>query len=584
MKQVTFDSKGVNIDGKTIQIISGAMHYFRIPRALWQDRLERAKACGLNAVETYMCWNLHEPQPGKFHFENNLDFETFIRMAGELGLYVIVRPGPYICSEWDNGGFPGWLTVLPGIRLRRMNQPYLEAVKRYYNEIMPRLAKLQYIRNGPVIAMQLENEYGSFAHDKEYLRYIRTLSVDNGIDVVLFTADGASDHFLQGGMLEGTPLTLTFGSNSLKNFAVGRKYQPQGPDFCMEFWHGWFDHWSEKHQSRAPQEVAREVDDMLNAGGSVNFYMFHGGTNWGFNNGANEFTGKDFAPIVTSYDFDAPVSECGDLTPKFFALQEVIRKYRPDAPFAAPPNPEKFAPAPVSLTESASLFDNLDALSRKHLCFEPEPMEKFGEQFGFIHYRKQLSGPVCDAEFNFPDLHDRAQIYLDGRYLGTIYRNDDKLSLSHIDIPAKGAQLDILVENMGHINYGLKVGCDLKGLTGGMSVYLQYQFNWEVRPIPMNDLSRLEFKTFALKKNYPAFHRGIFELTEIADTFVKFPGEKGVVWINGINLGRYWNVGPGATLYLPACYLRKGKNEIIVFELHNLVASSIEFLNYPLLG
>ena len=582
MADVKFERGSVMIDDKPTQIISGAIHYFRVPRPLWADRLLKAKQMGLNAVETYLCWNLHEQKPGKFDFTGGLDFEAFVKMIGELGMHAIVRPGPYICAEWDNGGIPAWLMVKPGVEFRRMNKPYIDATERFVGEIIPRLKKLQFTEGGPVIAVQIENEYGSYGQDKEYLRHLRGLYEKGGISVPLFTADGAADICIQGGMLEGSPMTLTFGSRGLAAFATGRKYRPEGPDFCTEFWNGWFDHWGSPHHTRDVADAAKELDEMLGAGGSVNLYMFHGGTNFGFNNGANGSGATDYGPDVTSYDYDAPLSECGDPSEKFFAFQNVIRKYRPNAEFGTPAPMKKQAYGLVTLKESSPLFENLDRLSKKRPSTSPMTMEALGQSFGFIHYRARLNGPMNDS-IRFLDMHDRAMVFLDGQYQGSIYRNDPKQELG-VAIPATGATLDVLVENMGRINYGPRTGKDLKGLVGGVLLcFGQFQFNWENWPLPMDNLKKLRYGAFAEAYHKPCFHRAKFKVDAPCDTFLKFPGEKGVVWINGFNLGRYWGVGPGKTLYVPGCLLKPGKNEVIIFELHKLNSQNIEFIDKPIL-
>jgi beta-galactosidase len=584
MSDIKIENGAIVIDGKPEQIISGAIHYFRVLPELWEDRLKKAKMCGLNAIETYMCWNLHEPREGEFDFSGMLDFEEYIRIAHRLGLYVIVRPGPYICAEWENGGFPAWLMVKNGIKFRCMNQPYLEASDRFFNEILPRVKKLQYTEGGPVIAMQIENEYGSYGNDKQYLNHVKQLFIDNGIDVPLFTSDGASDNCILGGTVPDVMMTLNFGSNPAAAFAKGREYRPEGPDFCMEYWNGWFDHWKEAHHTRSTEDAAKTLEEMLSTGASVNFYMFHGGTNFNFWNGSNYMENRFLAPTITSYDYDAALSECGDPSPKFFAYQEIIKKYRPDADFGTPECSTKKAYGKTQINGAARLLDNLDTLGSKHQSVTPPTMEELGQNFGFIHYRTKLSGPVLETELHLYDVRDRALLFLDGKYLATYFRNDDKYTFK-ASIPKEGAVLDILVENMGRINYGPYTGKDLKGIVGGVSISLQYQFgNWSTWTLPMDNLDKLSFSEVCPESNDPAFFRAELDVDEPADTFLKFPGKKGNVWINGFNIGRYWEVGPQKTLYVPAPLLKKGKNEIIIFEQHELYSNEIEFSDTPELG
>ena len=585
MKKLTFKVKDGKflVNGKPEQIISGAIHYFRVLPELWEDRLLKARQCGLNTIETYMCWNLHEPREGKFDFSGMLEFEKFIQAAEKLGLMVIVRPGPYICAEWDFGGMPAWLLEKNGIKFRCMNKPFLKAVDRFYGEILPRLKKLQCTEGGPVIAMQVENEYGSFGEDKNYLAHIRDLMVSHGIDVQLFTSDGPGDHYLQGGTLPGLLQTVNFGSNPAPAFKKSREYRPEGPDFCMEFWNGWFDHWGKEHHTRNVADAAKTLDEMLAAGASVNFYMFHGGTNFGFWNGANNVEGKHMA-TVTSYDYDAPLGECGDPTDKYFAYQKIIAKYNPGAKFGTPAPSVKKAYGKVKLTECVSLFDSLNRLSRKRLTLEPEPMEHFGQNFGFIHYRTRLSGPAPETNLMFMGMHDRGQIFLDGRFIGVVSRNDAKLSLP-VSVPAGGAQLDVLVENMGRINYSPVLKYEHKGIIGGVCICLQQQYDWETWTLPLDNLEKLNFGRNEIPENHPGFYKGTFEADNAGDTFLKVPGgHKGACWINGFNLGRYWEIGPQKTLYVPAPLLKKGINEIVVFELHGLRGKQVEFTDTPDLG
>ena len=583
MPNVSYEPGALLIDGKKTQIISGTIHYFRVPRELWRDRLQKAKQCGLNSIETYFCWNLHEPAEGVWDFSGNLDFEAFLEEVAALGLYAIVRPGPYICAEWDNGGLPPYLSTKPNIRFRCLNEPYLAALTRYYEQVLPRLVKLQHTHGGPVIAVQLENEYGSYGQDKDYLRYIRKLHLDAGIDVVLFTSDGAGDFFMQGGTLPECMMTLNFGSKGPDNFAIGHTFRQDGPDFCMEFWNGWFDHWGEEHHTRDAADAAQALDEMLRAGASVNFYMFHGGTNFGLTNGANCLSEKGFEPTVTSYDYDAALTEAGDPSPKFFAFQEVIRKYRPDAEFGTPAPSRKLAYGKVKLAESAALFDNLDRLTARHRTAMPETMEYFGQNFGFIHYRHFQPGPLAENDLTLPRVHDRAIIFIDGQYRATLYRNEERQSI-RLTVPPEGCLIDILVENMGRTNYGPLVGKDQKGLPDGALFWLQAMAGWDTWALELNDLTNLKFGPFRQAANQPAFHRGYFEVAEAADTFLEFPGIKGVAYVNGRNLGRYWNIGPGNTLYVPGVWLKPGRNELIVFELHELNGGEATLTDAPNLG
>lgn len=569
MGSITYNAKSILIDGKPVQLVSGAIHYFRVPRQYWRDRLERARACGLNCIETYMCWNLHEPKEGIWDFNGDLDIGHFLSLVRELGMYAIVRPGPYICAEWENGGLPPYLMIKPGIEFRCMNDVFLGAVDRYYEQVLPILKNYEHRVGGPLIAVQVENEYGSYGQDKEYLQHVLDVHKKAGLDVLFFTSDGAEDFFIQGGTIPDCMMTLNFGSDAVHSFQIGRSYRPENPDMCTEFWNGWFDHWGEQHHGRDAESAAKELDDMLSMGASVSCYMFHGGTNFGFTNGANCLSEKKYEPTVTSYDYNAAVTECGDLSDKFFAFQQVIKKHFPDREVWTPAPVKKAAYGTVMLTQTAKLFDNLDNLGTMVKSVLPKPMEYFGQNFGFIHYRHFQPGPLAEKDFTIDGLHDRALIFIDGKYRMTMYRNDAETSMK-LAVPAEGCTIDILVENMGRTNYGPLVGTDLKGICGGVRFWLQRMSSWEVWPLPLTDLSYLNYGPFCEEENVPAFHRGNFKAKEVADTFLELPGEKGIAFVNGHNLGRYWAVGPQKRLYVPGCYLQEGDNEIVIFELHKL--------------
>jgi beta-galactosidase len=573
------------LDGRPLRILSGAMHYFRVPPELWADRLLKLRAMGLNTLETYVAWNLHEPAPGQFRFSGGLDLGAYLRLAADLGLYALLRPGPYICSEWDLGGLPAWLLADPGMRLRCAHPPYLKAVDRFLDALVPHFAPQQVTQGGRLLAVQVENEYGSFGNDHAYLGHLAVGLRRRGVEVPLFTSDGPSDEMLQYGTLPGVLKTANFGSGARQAFAKLREYQPDGPLMCGEFWNGWFDHWGEEHHRRPPQDAAAALDELLAAGASVSLYMFHGGTNFGFMNGANGQHGQ-YQPTVTSYDDDAPLDEAGDPTPKYFALREVIGRYAP-LPAAPPPEPSpKMALGPVALTQAAPLLAQLDALSVPVRRPAPEPMEALGQAYGFILYSGSVSGPRAAAPLRLRELRDRALVFVDGALRGVLEREFPERTLS-LEIPADGARLDILVENMGRINYGPDL-LDRKGITEGVILGQQYLYGWTIRCLPLCDLSRLRFDEVPSPAfpAFPAFWRGRFRVDgAVCDTFLALPGwRKGVAWLNGINLGRYWDRGPQRTLYVPRPFLRAGDNELVVLELHGMQQPQVEFRDRPELG
>jgi beta-galactosidase len=572
--------------GEPFRILSGALHYFRVLPETWRDRLEKMRVFGLNTVETYVAWNLHEPRPGKFRFDGMLDIVKFIETAAEVGLKIIVRPGPYICSEWDFGGLPSWLLKDPNMQVRCAYPPYLAAVDRFFDALLPRLAQLQSTRGGPIIAMQVENEYGSYGNDKVYLRHLANGMRARGIDSFLFTSDGPRDGCLQGGTLPEVFKTVNFAFDAAEAFAKLREYQPEGPLMVMEFWSGWFDHWGEQHHISADgaasiQRSVETLDEILAAGASVNFYMFHGGTNFGFMNGAN-FDPEAYLADVTSYDYACPLDEAGDPAPRFAAYREVLQKYVEVPLVEIPPVSRKAGYGVVEMAESAGLFESLGALSQPQASVNPNPMEMYNQDYGFILYRTRVSGP-CAGILRVRGLHDRAQVFVDGVLLDTLDRETGN-EYAALDI-SKDATLEILVENMGRVNFGASL-LDRKGITGGVTFNEQYQFGWEVFPLPLDDLRKLRFSAITRSAAAAsAFFRATFNVDEPVDTFLALPGwTKGVAWLNGFNLGRYWERGPQKTLYVPAPLLKRGQNELVVFELHGTQSLSVEFRDTPELG
>ena len=563
---LAIEKEGFTLDGAPFRFIAGAIHYFRVPREYWRDRLLKLKACGFNAVETYVAWNAHEKKKGEFDFSGMLDIEEYLRTAQEVGLWAIVRPGPYICSEWEFGGLPWWLLTEPDIRLRCMNESYLAAVGRFFDELMRRLRPLLSTNGGPILMMQVENEYGSYGDDSEYISWVRDALVSRGADVPLFTSDGPTDFMLTGGTIEGVHRTGNFGSRVESEFAKLRERQPDGPLMCCEYWNGWFDHWTEEHHSRDPKDAADTLGQILATGASVSAYMFHGGTNFGFMNGANNY--DVYQPTVSSYDDDAPVNECGDLTEKWRLFRETVAKFAPIPEIEVPERMPKARYGEVRFTQSARLFDNLDALSAPIACTCPEPMEKLGQGYGYILYRAQVRGPREELPVIVQEPRDRAHIFVNGEMRGIQYRVDEKPTPVPVAVPKEGLQLDVLVENMGRTNYGYHMH-EWKGVSEGIRLGQQYIYHWQAYPLPLDDLSRLRYTDgVPAFDGAPVFLRGAFTIDGAPkDTFIKLPGfKKGVIFLNGRPLSRYWEVGPQRSAYAPAPFLREGENELVVFE------------------
>ena len=540
------------------------------------------KACGFNTVETYVAWNMHEPREGEFDYSDMLDIEDFLATAAELGLYAIVRPGPYICSEWEFGGLPWWLLKNDGIRLRCMEPDYIAAVDRFFDSLIPRIAAHQITEGGNVILVQVENEYGSYGDDSEYIRYLADGLRRRGINVPLFTSDGTNKQMLTGGTVPEIFKTANFGSRAEEQFAALREYQPDGPLMCTEFWNGWFDHWTEEHHHRSGDDAAASLDDILAHGGNVSAYMFHGGTNFGFMNGANCF--DKYEPTVSSYDDDAPVNECGDLTDKYFRFREVISKYAPIPDIELPAAVKKKKYGKFEFTACRRLFDCLDKLSAPVETVCPLPMEKLGQGYGFILYRTEVRGPRETQNVRIQEPRDRAYIYKNDELLGVQYRNDREPAVA-TDIPAEGATLSVLVENMGRVNYGAYLK-DPKGVTEGIGFGWNFIYHWQTYPLPLDDLSAVDFiEQKPVFDSTPLLLRAEIDIDECCDTFVKLPGfKKGMIFINGRALSRYWEVGPQRSAYLPAPFLKKGKNELIVLELEGFDEASVILDGEPDLG
>ncbi|MFE2754888.1 beta-galactosidase [Actinosynnema sp. NPDC059335] len=553
---------GFTLDGAPFRVISGALHYFRVHPRQWADRMRKAKWMGLNTIDTYIPWNLHEPQRGVVGAEAGLDLPRFLDLAREHGLHVLLRPGPYICAEWDGGGLPPWLLTEPDIRYRSTDPRFLDAVESYFAALWPMLVDKLATRGGPVLAVQVENEYGAFGDDTEYLRRLADMLRRNGVDVPLFTCDQPAD--LARGALPGVLRTVTFGSRVAESLAALREQQPTGPLMCSEFWNGWFDDWGGHHVTRSAADAAATLDEVLAAGASVNLYMFHGGTNFGFTSGANDK--GVYRPITTSYDYDAPLSEAGDPTPKFFAFRDVIARH---APVPSGPPPEagpKLAVPDVALTESAPLLDHVGVLGVAKPDVRPLTMEQLGQASGFVLYETAVERPGA-ALLDVTAFGDRVQVFVAGRPAGVLERERHEHVLA-LTVPYAGATLALLVENQGRVDYGQGIH-DRKGVTGPVLLDGVAVEGWTSRALPLDDLAALPFAPAAGPAVGPAFHRGVVHVDAPADTFLSLAGwTKGNAWVNGFHLGRYWSRGPQHTLYVPAPVLRPGANEITVLELH----------------
>lgn len=569
------------LDGKPFRILSGAFHYFRTHPKDWRDRLLRMRAMGLNTVETYVAWNFHQPYEKKADFTGWRDVAAFVRTADEVGLKVIVRPGPYICAEWDFGGLPAWLLKNKDAPLRRSDPAYERAVDTWFAELLPRFVDLQATRGGPIIAMQVENEYGSYGDDHAHLAHLRDTMRAQGIDSLLFCSNGATQKALEAGSLPDLLSTVNFAGDPTGPFAELRRFQPDKPLFCTEFWDGWFDHWGERHHTSDPARTAADVEKILKAGASINFYMAVGGTNFGWYAGAN-LSGSAYQPTVTSYDYDAPISESGELTEKFHAVRDVLAKYTtlPNTPL--PATPRRMAAQRVAVRESVPLMDVVDVLSSTPVRrTAPVHMEALGQPHGLIHYRTRVRGPQGTQRLRITGLGDRALVFGDGKRIGTFDRNQP---LHTVDFTVAGASgtLDLLVDPTGRVNFGQGLN-DPKGISGKVFLDDEELHDWEIRRLPLDNLSALRFRTEDTPTG-PAFHRARVHVSAPADGFLAFPGwDKGMVWLNGFALGRYWSLGPQVTLYAPGHLWRKGRNELVVLEMERR-GDRIEVRSEPDIG
>jgi len=562
------------LDGKPFQIKAGEMHPGRIPHEYWADRLRMMHAMGLNTVSIYVFWNQHEPHQGEFNFTGDADIAQFVRLAQKEGLWVIVRPGPYCCAEWEFGGYPWWLLKQHDLKVRSQDPRFLAAAGAYLKKLGEQLAPLQITRGGPIILAQVENEYGSFGNDHVYMGKIRDLERAAGFEVPFFTADGGGNMMAGGHLPDALPgLNGGGGPNIFKE--IGR-YRPHGPWFVPEFYPGWLDHWGEPHAHS--RDLTRETEWKLTNNVSFCYYMIYGGTSFGFMSGANY--GGYFQPQPTSYDYASPMDEMGRPTENFFALRKVLANHLapgetlPEAPATTP----VIAIPKVELTESARLLDNLGTPVKSE---RPLSFEDLDQGYGYVLYRTKISGPV-DASLRIKELRDYATVYVDGKRVGVLDRRH-KQDAMELKFAGPSATLDLLVENGGRINYGGEIMDNRKGITESVVLGDHELTGWEIYQFPFANIASLNFKSAPMVAA-PAVHRGTFELTAVGDTFLDLRGwGKGIMLVNGHNLGRYWYIGPQQTLYCPGVWLKPGRNEIAVLEQLKDEVHSVAGLTTPVL-
>lgn len=573
------------MDGEEFHIYSGAMHYFRIPQEYWEDRLLKLRAAGLNTVETYVPWNFHEPKKGQFNFEGMLDIVKFVETAQNLGLYVIVRPGPYICAEWDFGGLPAWLLKDKNIRLRCWDKTYIKAVEDFFRVLIPKLLPYLETNGGKIIAMQVENEYGSFGRDKKYLYWLRDLMRDLGVDIQLFTSDGEDRYFFSGGGIPEDWMVANFGGYNEHRFDDLKLLQPDKPLMCGEHWCGWFDRWGTKHHTdNAEESLGRSLDGFFKEDANFNLYMFHGGTNFGFSSGANYY--DRYCPTTTSYDYGAPLNEYGGYTEKYFVLRERMKKQLGKELPELPEDAKTQKIGKVNFTEFAdlkSVYKNFAVHKKSHI---PHYMEHYGQNSGLILYSTTLNGNYRDSKLNAFGVHDIAYVYINGE-LKHIY-NRAKLKGKDVfdegfSVPIEAfngeVKIDVLVQAFGRINYARRI-YDRKGLD---EIYIEGQaiVDWDVYCMELDTAPAISYKNS--HKNYPCFMKATFKADKKLDTFVDMRGfGNAIVYINGFNLGRFIKGGPQYTLYLPGVFL-KDENEIVVLELEGTNKNAVALIDKPIL-
>lgn len=582
-------------NGKATQIHSGEMHYARIPHQYWRHRMRMLKGMGLNAVATYVFWNTHETAPDVWDFSGDKNLAEYIKIAGEEGLHVILRPGPYTCAEWEFGGYPWWLQNIEGLEIRRDNKAFLERTEKYIKRLAQEVGHLQITKGGPIIMVQVENEFGSYVAQRkdipldEHRRYnaaIRQQLIDAGFDAPTFTSDGS--WLFEGGATPGA-LPTANGEDNIETLlkAVNQYHGGKGPYMVAEFYPGWLTHWAEPFPIVSAEKVANQTRKYLKAKVSFNYYMAHGGTNFGFTSGANYDKKHDLQPDLTSYDYGAPISEAGWVTDKYDSIRNAIKEYA-DYKIPEPPKPIPVIEIPKINLES--VYNLLDEAQKQKAIEHERPLtfEQLNQGYGYVLYTRKFNQPISGT-LDLSGLRDYAVVYVDGEKVGELNRVFNKYTME-IDIPFN-ATLQILVENFGRINYGADIIYNTKGIIKPVTINgNEITGSWQHYKLPMDKMPEVKKSALTIAgsnklKDAPVIYRGSFDLNEVGDTFIDMrTWGKGIVFVNGYNLGRYWHVGPQHTLFLPGVWLKKGKNEIVVFEqLNTTPQSSLKTIKNPIL-
>jgi beta-galactosidase len=565
------------LDGKPFQIISAEIHYPRVPRPAWRQRMQMAKAMGINTIGTYVFWNLQEPEKDKFDFSGNNDIAAFVRTAQEEGLWVVLRPSPYVCAEWEFGGYPYWLQNEPGLVVRSKEPQYLNEYKKYIQRLGKELSPYLITNGGNIILVQVENEYGSYGSDKEYLEINRKMFLDAGLNGILYTCDPAKD--VAKGQLPGMFAAVNGVNNPATLKSLTRRYNNgKGPFFVAEWYPAWFDWWGQKHHTVSPARYVRELDNMLGAGVSINMYMFHGGTTRGFMNGANCYDSGYYEPQISSYDYDAPLDEAGNATDKFMQFRSVIQKHTASTLPEVPSPKKTIIIPPINFTSSADIFS---VLPKPAISMRPLTFEKLKQPYGYVLYRTKIVNGKSGL-LTIKELRDYGIVFVNGKKQGVLNRMLKKDSLN-IELGSGVQTIEILVENMGRINFGPNLLKNEKGITEKVTLNGKELINWQMFSLPMTSLDKLTYNNKPAK-DVPVLRKASFTLSETGDTYLDMRNwGKGVVWVNGHNLGRYWEIGPQQSIYVPAEWLNKGKNDIVIFELIRPEQTELKTMEKPVL-
>ena len=561
-------------------MISGEMHYPRIPREAWRQRMRMARAMGLNTIGTYVFWNLHEPEKGRYDFTGNNDVAAFVRIAQEEGLWVVLRPSPYVCAEWEFGGYPYWLQNERGLVVRSLEPSFINAYKNYIGEVARQLAPLQINHGGNVLMVQVENEYGFYSNDKNYLEKCKRMFVEAGFDGLLYTCDPAA-RVKDGHLPSLLPaVNGVVGPEKVKQL-VRQYHGGKGPFYVAEWYPAWFDWWGTKHHTVPAEEYTPKLDSLLAAGISVNMYMFHGGTTRDFMNGANCNDKEPYEPQISSYDYDAPLDEAGNVTDKFAQFRAVIEKHLPQGvtlPEIPKPKPTMSITG-IRMDQSVALKD---VLGKPVVHKTPLTFEDLHHPYGFVWYRTKVKGGKS-GYLRIQALRDYGLVFINGKTAGTLDRRKKQDSLL-VQLPTGTVTIDILVENLGRINFGPYLLDNKKGITERVTLNNRELTGWEMYAIDLKNVQGMPFGKLGKPASGPVFKKGVFDVADPRDTYLDLQKwGKGSAWINGHNLGRYWNIGPQQTVYVPAEWLNKGKNEVVILQLVDNNNDSLDALDKPIL-